>query len=120
MHLALLVPPRIMGPPIAALCVIGTFSVSSEPFDIERLVIFGIAGYLLDKFGNFKKADARARSASTTSAGNLRHPAYLLLQVDQNYLQQHSLPTVCLLRIRLHDFYARELPQPDHWFCRHA
>jgi putative tricarboxylic transport membrane protein len=51
MSLVLKVPPRIIGPLIAVLCVIGTFSVSSEPFDIKLLVIFGIIGYILDKYG---------------------------------------------------------------------
>ena len=45
------VPPMILAPLIAVLCVVGTFSVSSEPFDIKLLIIFGIAGYILDKYG---------------------------------------------------------------------
>lgn len=51
MSLVLKVPPRILGPLIAVLCVVGTYSVSSEMFDIKLLVFFGIVGYILDKYG---------------------------------------------------------------------
>lgn len=51
MSLVLKVPPRILGPLIAVLCVIGTYSVSSEMFDIRLLIFFGVIGYILDKYG---------------------------------------------------------------------
>ena len=51
MSQVLKVPPRILAPLIAVLCVVGTYSVSSEVFDIKLLIIFGTAGYILDKYG---------------------------------------------------------------------
>lgn len=51
MSQVLKVPPKILAPLIAVLCVVGTFSVSSETFDIKLLIIFGIAGYIMDKYG---------------------------------------------------------------------
>lgn len=49
--LILKVPPKILAPLIAVICVVGTFSVSSEVFDIKLLVIFGTIGYIMDKYG---------------------------------------------------------------------
>jgi len=45
------VPPKILSPLIAIICVVGTFSVSSEVFDIKLLIIFGTIGYFMDKYG---------------------------------------------------------------------
>jgi putative tricarboxylic transport membrane protein len=51
MSQVLKVPPRILAPLIAVLCVVGTYSVSSEVFDIKLLIVFGTVGYILDKYG---------------------------------------------------------------------
>jgi putative tricarboxylic transport membrane protein len=45
------IPPKILAPLIAVICVVGTFSVSSEIFDIKLLIIFGTIGYIMDKYG---------------------------------------------------------------------
>lgn len=49
--LVLKVPPKILAPLIAVICVVGTFSVSSEIFDIRLLILFGTIGYIMDKYG---------------------------------------------------------------------
>ena len=45
------VPPRILAPLIAILCVCGTYSVSNNMFDVQVLVVTGILGYVLERFG---------------------------------------------------------------------
>ena len=45
------VPPKILAPLIAALCFIGTFTVSLNMFDLVLVICFGIFGYVLDKYG---------------------------------------------------------------------
>lgn len=45
------IPPKILAPLIAVLCVVGAFSVSSETFDIKLLIVFGTVGYIMDKYG---------------------------------------------------------------------
>lgn len=49
--LVLKVPPRIMAPLISVLCIIGTFSVANDVFDLRLLALFGIVGYIFDKYG---------------------------------------------------------------------
>lgn len=45
------VPPRILAPLIATLCFVGTFTVSTNLFDLRLVIVFGIIGYVLDKYG---------------------------------------------------------------------
>ena len=45
------VPPKILAPLIAVLCIVGTFSVTNDIFDLKLLVLFGIVGYIFDKQG---------------------------------------------------------------------
>jgi len=44
------VPYRILFPLILLFCVIGVYSVSSNPWDIVIMLIFGVVGYLMKKF----------------------------------------------------------------------
>lgn len=41
------VPLTIIGPVIAVVCVIGTWTVAGSPFDLGLLLIFGVVGYLM-------------------------------------------------------------------------
>jgi putative tricarboxylic transport membrane protein len=45
------VPPKILAPLIATLCFVGTFTVSTNLFDLQLVIFFGVTGYLLDKYG---------------------------------------------------------------------
>lgn len=45
------VPPRILAPLIAVLCVCGSYSVSNNMFDVQVLTIAGILGFILERFG---------------------------------------------------------------------
>ena len=49
--MVLKIPPRILAPLIAVLCFIGTFSVSSDVFNLKLVILFGIIGYIFDKQG---------------------------------------------------------------------
>jgi len=50
MKTILSVPESLLGGIILAFCVTGVFSVSSNPFDVLILIIFGMVGYLFYKF----------------------------------------------------------------------
>ncbi len=45
------IQPRILAPMIAVLCIIGTYTVSTDLFDLRLVVVFGLVGYLLDRYG---------------------------------------------------------------------
>ena len=45
------IPDRLLYPLILLFCVIGAYSINNNVFDIVVMVIFGIFGYLLKKFG---------------------------------------------------------------------
>jgi len=49
--MVLRVPPKILAPLIAVLCIIGTFSVSNDIFSLKLVILFGIIGYIFDKQG---------------------------------------------------------------------
>jgi putative tricarboxylic transport membrane protein len=51
MSLILKVPPKILAPLIGVLCIVGTYTVSTEIFDLKLVVLFGFIGYILDKYG---------------------------------------------------------------------
>jgi putative tricarboxylic transport membrane protein len=45
------VSPSILVPLIVLFCLAGTYSVNNNPIDILTMVVFGVAGYLMTKFG---------------------------------------------------------------------
>ena len=45
------VNPRILASFIAVLCIIGTYSISNDVFDLKLVFYFGIIGYIFDRFG---------------------------------------------------------------------
>ena len=45
------VPYRILFPLILLFCLIGTYSINNSTFDLSLMVLFGVVGYLLRKFG---------------------------------------------------------------------
>jgi len=45
------VPYSILSPLIVAVCFIGAFSVDSRATDVLMMVLFGLVGYLMGKFG---------------------------------------------------------------------
>jgi putative tricarboxylic transport membrane protein len=47
----LLVPPRILMPLILLFCFTGTYAVSANPFDLWVMVIFGVLGFVLQRYG---------------------------------------------------------------------
>ncbi|MCG8511734.1 MAG: tripartite tricarboxylate transporter permease [Rhodospirillales bacterium] len=51
MSLILRVPPKILAPLIAILCVCGSYTVANDMFHVYVVAIAGIVGYFLEKFG---------------------------------------------------------------------
>jgi putative tricarboxylic transport membrane protein len=45
------VPYRILFPLILLFCTIGTYSVSNSLFDVNVMLVFGVLGYLMGRFG---------------------------------------------------------------------
>ena len=45
------IPSRILFPLILLFCIIGAYSVNSSSFDLFLMVLFGVVGYLMRKFG---------------------------------------------------------------------
>ena len=45
------VPPKILAPLIATLCFVGTFTVSTNIFDLKLVIFFGVIGFILDRYG---------------------------------------------------------------------
>jgi putative tricarboxylic transport membrane protein len=45
------VNPKVLASLIAVLCIVGTYSISNEVFDIQLVFIFGVVGYIFDKHG---------------------------------------------------------------------
>jgi putative tricarboxylic transport membrane protein len=45
------IPYRILFPLILLFCIIGAYSVNSSSFDLFLMVLFGVVGYLIRKFG---------------------------------------------------------------------
>jgi putative tricarboxylic transport membrane protein len=45
------VPYRILFPLILLFCLIGSYSLKNDSFDVIVMIIFGIVGYLFKKFG---------------------------------------------------------------------
>jgi putative tricarboxylic transport membrane protein len=44
------IPYRILFPLIALFCIVGSFSINNNIFDVKVMMIFGLFGYLLQKF----------------------------------------------------------------------
>jgi putative tricarboxylic transport membrane protein len=45
------VPPRILMPLILLFCFTGTYAVSANPFDLWVMAIFGVLGFVLQRYG---------------------------------------------------------------------
>ena len=45
------VPPRILMPLILLFCFTGTYAVSGNPFDLWVMVVFGVIGFVLQRYG---------------------------------------------------------------------
>ena len=45
------IPRRILQPIVFGLCIIGTYAINTEPFDVLIMFIFGFLGYIMQKLG---------------------------------------------------------------------
>jgi len=46
-----MLPASILGPVIVLVCLVGAYGVNNNPMDILVMVIFGVLGYFMGKFG---------------------------------------------------------------------
>ncbi len=44
------VPRNVLGPIIAVLCIIGSFAIHNNMFDVYTMMIFGIIGYFMERY----------------------------------------------------------------------
>lgn len=45
------IPNRVLAPLVVALCVIGSFSIGNSNFDVWVMLVFGLLGYIMRKYG---------------------------------------------------------------------
>jgi putative tricarboxylic transport membrane protein len=45
------IPYRVLFPLILLFCLIGTYSINNSTFDLSLMILFGVVGYLMRKFG---------------------------------------------------------------------
>jgi len=110
------VPPRILAPLIAVLCVCGSYSVSNNMFDVQVLTIAGILGFILERFGYHpapmvlgfvlgQLADTSFRRALDLREGNImalidRPIAFIFFAITVIILAQ-QIPAVRRARARM-------------------
>ncbi|HEX9462847.1 MAG TPA: tripartite tricarboxylate transporter permease [Alphaproteobacteria bacterium] len=45
-----LLPPKVLAPLILLVCLVGAYGVNNNPIDILVMTVFGVVGYLMEKF----------------------------------------------------------------------
>lgn len=101
------IPPKILAPLIAVLCVVGAFSVSSETFDIKLLIIFGTVSYILDKYGYSAGPLILGFILGPLTDANFRRTLYL---ANGNLLSLINRPISFLLFLAVAFILLRNLP----------
>jgi putative tricarboxylic transport membrane protein len=101
------VPPRILAPLVAVLCIVGTFSASNSLFDLYVVVISGILGYAFEKYGYHpaplilgfvlgQLADTSFRRALDLNDGNplalINRPIAFILFLATAYMMLQTVP----------------------------
>jgi putative tricarboxylic transport membrane protein len=75
------IPPKLLIPSIFVLCVVGVFAINNSVFDVIVMLIFGLFGYFINRFGFPKPplvialvlgpiAEVNLRNALTLSGGS--------------------------------------------------
>jgi len=101
------IPPKILAPLIAVLCVVGAFSVSSSTFDIKLLIIFGTVSYILDKYGYSAGPLILGFILGPLTDANFRRTLYL---ANGNLLSLINRPISFLLFLAVAFILLRNLP----------
>jgi len=90
------VPYRILFPLILLFCLIGVYAVSNTVFDIYIMVLFGVVGYLMKKFGYEPAPLVLAFVLGPMLENNLRK-ALILSQGDFSTFVTRPLSAIALL-----------------------
>jgi putative tricarboxylic transport membrane protein len=90
------VPYRILFPLILLFCLIGVYAVSNTVFDIYIMVIFGVLGYLMKKFGYEPAPLVLAFVLGPMLENNLRK-SLILSQGDFSTFVTRPLSAIALL-----------------------
>jgi putative tricarboxylic transport membrane protein len=89
-------PYRVMFPLILMFCVVGVFASGSAVFDVFVMVLFGVLGYLMRKFGYEPAPLVLAFVLGPMLENNLRK-SLILSQGDFTIFIEHPISAVCLL-----------------------
>lgn len=104
MKTILSVPESLLGGIILAFCVTGVFSISSNPFDVLVLIIFGVVGYLFYKFDVPSAPLIVCLVLGTMAESNLRQA---LVASGNSYSFMWTRPiTAAVLLISVGSFFA--------------
>jgi putative tricarboxylic transport membrane protein len=90
------VPYRILFPLILLFCLIGVYSISSAVFDIYVMIVFGVLGYLMRKFGYEPAPLVLAFVLGPMMENNLRK-ALILSDGSFFIFVERPISLVCLL-----------------------
>jgi putative tricarboxylic transport membrane protein len=90
------VPYRILFPLILLFCLIGVYAVSNTVFDIYIMVLFGVLGYLMKKFGYEPAPLVLAFVLGPMLENNLRK-SLILSQGDFSTFVTRPLSAIALL-----------------------
>jgi putative tricarboxylic transport membrane protein len=89
-------PYRIMFPLILMFCIVGVFASGSAVFDVFVMVLFGVLGYLMRKFGYEPAPLVLAFVLGPMLENNLRK-SLILSQGDFTIFIEKPISAVCLL-----------------------
>ncbi len=88
-------PYRVMFPLILMFCIVGVFASGSAVFDVFVMVLFGVLGYLMRKFGYEPAPLVLAFVLGPMLENNLRK-ALMLSQGDFTIFVERPISAVCL------------------------
>jgi len=89
-------PYRILFPLILMFCIVGVFASGNAAFDVFVMVVFGVLGYLMRKFGYEPAPLVLAFVLGPMLENNLRK-SLILSQGDFTVFLERPISAVCLL-----------------------
>jgi putative tricarboxylic transport membrane protein len=89
-------PYRILFPLILMFCIVGVFASGNAVFDVFVMVVFGVLGYLMRKFGYEPAPLVLAFVLGPMLENNLRK-SLILSQGDFTIFLERPISAVCLV-----------------------
>ena len=99
------VPYKLLFPLILMFCIVGVFSSGSAVFDVFVMMVFGVLGYLMRKFGYEPAPLVLAFVLGPMLENNLRK-SLILSQGDFSIFVERPISLACLAHRRGHDHHA--------------